>query len=133
MYTLINFQLIKPRASSIFPPTQTNASFLQGLGFHVHVKGLTRSAIWVQINCPHSRRCTLLITAGLHWPKRLPRQRKFLTCADFGHPLALTLVELKFSTQVDAIFHRLATQRKSIQIHRKSTVYASKFATSVNL
>ena len=40
------------------------------------------------------------------------------TCVSFGHPL----VELKFARKSTQVFHRLATQRKSTQINRKSTV-----------
>ena len=46
------------------------------------------------------------------------------TCVSFGHPLALTLVELKFVRKSTQVFHRLATQRKSTQVDRKSNVYA---------
>ena len=38
------------------------------------------------------------------WPMELASQRMFSTCVSFGEPLALTLVELKFNTQVAASF-----------------------------
>ena len=54
----------------------------------------------------------------------------------FGHPLVSTLVKLKFLRKSTQVFHRLATQRRSTQIDRKSTVYAWNlrlFAICVNL
>ena len=39
-----------------------------------------------------------------------------------GHPLAMTLVELKFVRKSTQVFHRLATQPKSTQVDRKWTV-----------
>ena len=65
------------------------------------------------------------------------------TCVSFGHPLALTCDDLsllwstvKFVRKLTQVFHRLATQRKSTQVDRKSTVDAWNlrlFATCVNL
>ena len=39
--------------------------------------------------------------------------------------LSLTLAELKFARKSTHVFHRLATQRKSTQVDRKSTVYSA--------
>ena len=59
------------------------------------------------------------------WKNRLANRRKFLsTCTSFGRPLALTLVEPKLARTLTQVFHRLATQRRSTQVDRKSTVYA---------
>ena len=59
------------------------------------------------------------------WKNRLANRRKFLsTCTSFGRPLALTLVEPKLARMLTQVFHRLATQRRSTQVDRKSTVYA---------
>ena len=70
----------------------------------------------------------------------LASRRKFLTwlstCVSFGHPLASTLVELKFVRKSKQIFHRLATQCKSTQVDRESSVCAWNlrlFATCVSL
>ena len=61
----------------------------------------------------------------------------FITnCVSFGHPLALTcddFVGAQFRTQIDASFHRLATQHKSTQVDRKWTVYAWKSTTFLQL
>ena len=46
------------------------------------------------------------------------------------------MVEIKFVRKMSQVFRRLATQRKSTQFDRKSTVYARNsrpFATCVNL
>ena len=57
------------------------------------------------------------------WPNGLASRRKSTqvfdlssTCVSFGHPLAMTLVELKFVGKSTHVFHRLATQRKSTQV-----------------
>ena len=83
------------------------------------------------------------ITLLKPWPNGLASRRKSTqvfdlrsTCVSFGHPLALTCVELKFVPKPTQIFYRLATHRKSTQVDRKSTVYAWNlrlFATCVNL
>ena len=66
------------------------------------------------------------------WPDGLASQRKFSTFVFFGHLLAwlhrlaltMTLVELQFARKSTQVFHRLATQHKSTQFDRMSTVYA---------
>ena len=45
----------------------------------------------------------------------LASRRKSRQGVSFGHPLAVTLVELKFVRKSTHVFHRLATQRKSTQ------------------
>ena len=57
------------------------------------------------------------------WPNGLASRRKSPTWVSFGHLLAWTLVKLKFAGKSTQVFHRLATQRKSAQVDRKSTVY----------
>ena len=80
------------------------------------------------------------------WLNGLTSQRKFstsvhATCVSFGHLLVWTCDDLRWlwsssnsyrkSTQV---FHRLATQRKSTQVDRNSTVYTDvKFMTFCDL
>ena len=63
--------------------------------------------------------------------KRTRKSTQVSTCVQlaFGlathlHWLAWTLVELKFVRKSAQLFHRLATQRRSTQVDRKSTVYA---------
>ena len=56
-----------------------------------------------------------------------------LTCVPFGHPLALTLVELNFVRSSTQVFQRLATQRKSTQVDGNSTVYVCIIMTFCNL
>ena len=48
----------------------------------------------------------------------------YLTCVSLGHWLALTLVEPKIRTQSTQVFYRLATQHKSTQVDRQSTVHS---------
>ena len=64
------------------------------------------------------------------WPNGLASRRKFWTCVQLAFPLAthlrrlaLTLVELKFVLKSTQVLHRLAAQRTSTQVHRKSSVY----------
>ena len=69
------------------------------------------------------------------WPNGLASRCKSPTWVSFGHLLAWSLVKLKFAGKSTQVFHRLATQRKSAQVDRKSTVCVefTIFATCVNL